>query len=137
MEETKNGLTRRSFLIKGSTAVGALSLAAGFSAGSLMSPREANAANLTPGTVDFPFPAAGLDVEKIRQYGFYFYQKAGGCGLGSARALIQGFLDAHTTAGTDPKGWAQIPLNLYAWCNGGGPSSWGTLCGAIAGPSAC
>jgi len=134
MEDTKKGLTRRSFIIKGSTAVGALSLATAFSAGSLINPREVNAANLNPGTTDFPWPAAGLDVEKIRNYGFYNYQKIGGCGLGSARALIQGFLDAHAAAGSAPVGWAQVPLNLYAWANGGGPSNWGTICGAIAGP---
>ena len=133
MEEKKNGLSRRNFLINGSTAMGAIGLAAGLSAGSLLSPREAGAANLVLGTADFPIPNRDLNVEKVREYGYYFYQNPGGCGLGSARALIVGFLDAHAAAGTDPKGWAQIPLNLYGWCNGGGPNGWGTLCGSIAG----
>ena len=128
--ETKNGLTRRSFL--GSTAVGAIGLAAaGFTAGSLINPREANAANPAIGTTDFPHIA--LDVEKVRQYGYYCYFQFGGCGAGSSRALIQGFLDAHTAAGSDPKGWAQIPLQLYAWGAGGGMGTWGTLCGSLAG----
>ena len=131
MEDTKKGLSRRSFIIKGSTAVGALSLAAGFSAGSLINPREANAANLAIGTTDFPHIA--IDVEKVRAYGYYCYQKLGGCGLGASRALIQGFLDAHAAAGSDPKGWAQIPLNLYQWGAGGGMGAWGTLCGSLAG----
>jgi hypothetical protein len=128
--ETKNGLTRRSFL--GSTAVGAIGLAAaGFTAGSLINPREASAANLGIGTTDFPL--AALDVEKVRNYGYYHYFKNGGCGAGSSRALIQGFLDAHAAAGSDPKGWAQVPLQLYAWGAGGGMGSWGTLCGSLAG----
>ena len=129
-KETKDGLTRRSFL--SNTAVGAIGLAAaGFTAGSLINPREANAANLAIGTTDFPH--AALDVEKVRAYGYYCYHKLGGCGLGSSRALIQGFLDAHALAGTDPKGWAQIPLNLYQWGAGGGMGKWGTLCGSLAG----
>ena len=129
MEETKNGLTRRSFL--SSSALGVGVLAAGLTAGSLINPREANAANLAIGTADFPH--AALDVEKVRAYGYYCYHKFGGCGLGSSRALIQGFLDAHAAAGTDPKGWATIPLNLYQWGAGGGMGKWGTLCGSIAG----
>jgi len=129
--ETKNGLTRRSFL--GSTAVGAIGLAAaGFTAGSLINPREANAANPAIGTTDFPH--VRLDVEKVRQYGYYCYFKFGGCGAGSSRALIQGFLDAHAAIpGSDPKGWAQVPLQLYAWGAGGGMGKWGTLCGSLAG----
>ncbi len=129
MEETKDGLTRRNFLITGSMAAGAIGLAAGF-AGSLINPREANAANMQLGTTDFPHVA--LDVEQIRRYGYYFYFN-GGCGLGSARALIQGFLDGCAKAVVDPKGWALVPLNLYAWCGGGGPGGQGALCGAIAG----
>ena len=129
-KETKDGLTRRSFL--SNSAVGAIGLAAvGFTAGSLINPREVHAANLGIGTVDFPHVA--LDVDKVRDYGYYCYQKLGGCGLGSSRALIQGFLDAHAAAGSDPKGWAQIPLNLYQWGAGGGMGKWGTLCGALAG----
>jgi hypothetical protein len=130
MEETKDGLTRRSFLVNGSTAMGAIGLAAGLTAGSLISPREADA-NLAIGVLDFPH--VSLDVEQVRKYGYYNYQKVGGCGLGSARALIQGFLDGCAAAQVDPRGWAQVPLNLYAWCNGGGAGGWGTLCGAIAG----
>jgi hypothetical protein len=127
--ETKNGLTRRSFL--GSTAVGAIGLAAaGFTAGSLINPREASAATAI-GTGDFPHIA--LDVEKVRKYGYYSYFRFGGCGAGSSRALIQGFLDAHAAAGSDPKGWAQIPIQLYQWGAGGGMGKWGTLCGSIAG----
>ena len=129
-KETKDGLTRRSFL--SNTAVGAIGLAAaGFTAGSLINPREAHAANLAIGTTDFPL--AILDVEKVRQYGYFCYQTLGGCGLGSSRALIQGFLDAHAAAGTDPKGWASIPPNLYQWGAGGGMGKWGTLCGSLAG----
>ena len=128
-KETKDGLTRRSFLINGSMAAGALGLAAGF-AGSLINPHEANAANLELGTADFPH--VQLDVEQIRRYGYYFYFN-GGCGLGGARALLQGFLDGCTAAGVDPKGWAQVPLSLYAWGGGGGPGGQGALCGAIAG----
>ncbi|MGE5672586.1 MAG: C-GCAxxG-C-C family (seleno)protein [Mycobacterium leprae] len=130
MEEKKEGVTRRSFL--SNTAVGAIGLAAAsFTASSLINPREVHAANLAIGTTDFP--QIPLDVEKIRQYGYFCYQKMGGCGLGSSRALIQGFLDAHAAAGSDPKGWAQIPLNLYQWGAGGGMGKWGTLCGALAG----
>lgn len=130
MEETKNGLTRRSFL--SNTAVGAIGLAAaGFAAGSLINPREAQAAQLGIGTTDFPH--IHIDVEKVRQYGYFCYFQFGGCGSGSSRALIQGFLDAHAAAGSDPKGWAQIPLQLYNWGAGGGMGKWGTLCGSLAG----
>lgn len=128
MEETKNGLTRRSFL--SSSALGIGVLAAGLTAGSLINPREAQAANLGIGTTDFPHFA--LNVEQVRKYGYYCYFKFGGCGAGSSRALIQGFIDA---AGSPEaaKGWAQIPLQLYAWGAGGGMGSWGTLCGSLAG----
>lgn len=125
MEETKTCLSRRHFLTKGSTAVGALGLA--MSAGSLIMPREAQAALLT-----FPQPTA-LDVERVRDLGYYWYKKGPGCGHGSARGLIQGFSEACTAQGLDPLGWNDIPRNLYAWCNGGGPSNWGVLCGSIAG----
>jgi len=121
VEETKDGLTRRNFL--GSTAVGVL--AAGLTAGSLLSPREAHAA--------LTFPHVALDVEKVREYGYYWYQKGPGCGHGSARALIQGFVEACNAAGQTATGWHELPRSLYAWSNGGGPSGWGTLCGAIAG----
>ncbi|UFS70465.1 C-GCAxxG-C-C family protein [Geomonas sp. RF6] len=132
MEEKKEGLSRRSFL--SNTAVGAIGLAAvGFTAGSLVNPREAEAATPSIGTADFPLPTVAIDVEKVRQYGYYCYKSYSGCGLGSARALLAGILDAHTRGGTDPKRWVDVPLNLYAWCNGGGAGGWGTLCGAIAG----
>lgn len=126
MEETKDGLTRRSFL--GTTAIGAIGLAAaGFGAGAIINPKEAHAAALV-----FPQPTA-LDVEKIRNLGYYWYKKGPGCGHGSARALIQGFHEACVAQGIDPGAWADLPRNLYAWCNGGGPNSWGALCGSIAG----
>ena len=125
MEETKNCLSRRNFLTKGSATIGALSLA--ISAGSMIMPREAQAATLT-----FPQPNA-LDVERVRDLAFYWYKKGPGCGHGSARGLIQGFSEACTAQGISPAGWDDIPRNLYAWCNGGGPSSWGALCGSIAG----
>jgi hypothetical protein len=124
--ETKNGLTRRSFL--GSTAVGAIGLAAaGFTAGSLINPREAQAAVLT-----FPQPLV-LDVERIRDLGYYWYKKGPGCGHGSGRALIQGFSEACSLQGLAPAGWDDINRNLYAWCNSGGPGGFGALCGSIAG----
>lgn len=124
MEETKN-VSRRNFLISGTAAVGALGLA--MSAGSLIMPREAQAATLT-----FPQPTA-LDVERVRDLAYYWYKKGPGCGHGSGRGLIQGFEEACIAEGLAPAGWSDIPRNLYAWCNGGGPGNWGTLCGSIAG----
>ena len=131
MEETKNGLTRRSFL--SSSALGVGVLAAGLTAGSLINPREAEAAQPAIGTTDFPHLA--LDVEKVRQYGYYCYFKFGGCGSGSSRALIQGFLDACAAQPTPlvDTGWHKIPLQLYNWGAGGGMGTWGTLCGSLAG----
>lgn len=125
MEETKNCLSRRNFLTKGSATIGALSLA--ISAGPMIMPREAQAAVLT-----FPQPNS-LDVERVRDLAFYWYKKGPGCGHGSARGLIQGFSEACTAQGISPAGWDDIPRNLYAWCNGGGPANWGALCGSIAG----
>lgn len=127
MEETNNGLTRRSFL--SSSALGMGVLAVGLTAGSLINPREAQAAVLT-----FPQPTA-LDVERIRDLGFYWYKKGPGCGHGSARALIQGFCEASELqfGVGNAGGWADINRNLYAWCNSGGPGGFGVLCGSIAG----
>lgn len=130
--ETKNGLTRRSFL--SSTAVGAIGLAAaGFTAGSLINPREASAANLGLGGTDFPL--LHLDVEQVRKYGYYHYFKNGGCGSGSSRALLQGFIDACAAQSTPlvDTGWHKVPLQMYAWGAGGGMGKWGTLCGSLAG----
>jgi len=126
MEDSKNALSRRHFLTKGSAAVGALGFVA-MSAGSLLNPREAQAAVLT-----FPQPAS-LDVARIRDLGFYWYKKGPGCGHGSARALIQGFAEACAYEGIEPAGWNDINRNLYAWCNSGGPGGFGVLCGSIAG----
>ena len=126
MEEKKDGLSRRGFLVNGSAAIGALGLAAGFGAGSLINPSKAHAA------MTFPQPAA-LNVDRVRDLGFYWYKKGPGCGHGSGRALIQGFAEACVDQGLDPAGWNEIPRNLYSWCNGGGPASWGALCGSIAG----
>jgi hypothetical protein len=125
MEETKTCLSRRHFLTKSTTAVGALGLA--MSAGSLIMPSEAQAAVLT-----FPKPNV-LDVERIRDLAFYWYKKGPGCGHGSARALIQGFSEACTLQGIAPAGWDDVNRNLYAWCNSGGPGGYGVLCGSIAG----
>lgn len=127
MEETKDGLTRRSFL--GTTAMGAIGLAAGIGAGALINPREAQAAVLT-----FPQPNV-LDVARIRDLGFYWYKKGAGCGHGSGRALIQGFCEASELqfGVGQAGGWADINRNLYAWCNSGGPGGFGALCGSIAG----
>lgn len=127
MEEKKEGLSRRNFLVKGSVAMGALGLAAGFSAGSLINPDKAHAAM---GTFYQP---ASLDVKRVRDLGFYWYKQGPGCGHGSARALIQAFAEASAAEGQTATGWHDIPRNLYAWCNGGGPANWGVLCGAIAG----
>jgi hypothetical protein len=130
MEEKKEGLSRRSFL--SNTAVGAIGLAAaGFTAGTFATPKEADAANLVIGDPN-SFPHLALDVEQVRKYGYYCYFKFGGCGAGSSRALIQGFIDA--AGGVDnAKGWGQVPLQLYAWGAGGVLGKWGTLCGALAG----
>jgi len=128
MEETKNVLSRRRFLTTGSTAVGAVGLAA-MSAGSLLLPSKAEAAVLT-----FPHPSTLLDVERVRDLAFYWYKKGPGCGHGSARGLIQNLAEACEADGMGTNtGWHQIPRNLYAWCNGGGPNGWGVLCGSCAG----
>jgi hypothetical protein len=80
----------------------------------------------------FPQPTV-LDVARIRDLGFYWYKKGAGCGHGSGRALIQGFSEACTLQGLAPAGWDDVPRNLYAWCNSGGPGGFGVLCGSIAG----
>lgn len=126
MEENKT-VSRRSFLINGSAAVGALGLALGVGTGSLINPTNAHAA------MTFPLPDALLDVQKVRDLGFYWYKKGPGCGHGSGRALIQAFAEACVAEGKDPAGWNELPRNMYAWCNGGGPANWGALCGSIAG----
>lgn len=127
MEENKDGLSRRNFLMNGSAAMGALGLAAGFGAGALMTPGKADAA------IGAFYEPASLDVERVLHLGFYWYKKGPGCGHGSARALIQAFAEASAAEGQTATAWHDIPRNLYSWCNGGGPSSWGVLCGAVAG----
>jgi hypothetical protein len=127
MEENKDGLSRRNFLVNGSAAIGALGLAAGFGAGSLVNPGDAHAA------MGAFYKPASLDVERVRNLGFYWYKQGPGCGHGSARALIQAFAEASELEGQTATAWHDIPRNLYSWCNGGGPSSWGVLCGALGG----
>ena len=124
MDEMKKGISRRSFMVKGTTAVGVCSLAAGMTAGSLIAPTKAHAA--------LEFPVFALDVEKIRAYGYCEYFTNGGCGQGGGRALIQGFIDACEANGVMDSGWHQLPLKMTAW-GGGGGVAWGGTCGSLSG----
>ena len=99
MEETKLELTRRGFLRNGSVAVGAVGLVAGLGAGSLIDVKKADAA-----VSSLELPVLPLDVEKVRMWGYCEYHANNGCGQGSGRALVMGFIDAAKKAGMKKDG---------------------------------
>ncbi|SHJ28864.1 hypothetical protein SAMN02745165_01991 [Malonomonas rubra DSM 5091] len=118
MDEMKKGISRRKFLASGTVAVGACSLAAGMTAGSLIVPKTAHAETLT-------FPLAALDVEQVRQYGYCEYFQSG-CGHGGGTAVVRGLIDA-----LPDSDWAKLPYGMFGYANGGGVG-WGAMCGSIA-----
>jgi len=127
MEEMKTDLARRSFLLNGSVAMGAIGMAAGLGAGSLINIREAEAVTST-----LQLPVLPLDVEKVRAWGFCEYHTNGGCGQGSGRALVMGFIDAAKKAGMKETGWSMLPPKFTQWGATGG-LGWGGTCGSIVG----
>lgn len=127
MEETKNELTRRGFLRNGSAAVGAIGLAAGLGAGSLIDIKKADAA-----ATSLELPVLPLDVERVRMYAYCEYHANNGCGQGSGRALVLGFIDAAKKAGMKRTGWSLLPPKFTQWGATGG-LGWGGTCGSLCG----
>lgn len=125
MDETKREVTRRGFLLNGSAAVGAIGLAAGLGAGSLIDVRKAHSATLE-------FPVFKLDVEKVRALGYCEYIANGGCGQGSGRALVLGLIDAARNSGVENTGWSMLPPKFTQWGAAGG-LKWGGTCGSLTG----
>jgi len=121
MDERKKGLSRRKFLASGTVAVGACSLAAGMTAGSLLKPTLAHAEVLS-------FPLRALDVEKVREYGYCEYFQSG-CGHGGGTAVVRGLQAAF--ADDSDCAWHKLPYGMFGYANGGGVG-WGAMCGSIA-----
>ncbi|MEW6721450.1 MAG: C-GCAxxG-C-C family protein [Thermodesulfobacteriota bacterium] len=128
MEERKDDVTRRSFMVNGSAAVGAIGLVAGLGVGSLVDVRKAQAAK----TTILKFPALPLDVEKVRLWGYCEYHANGGCGQGTGRALVMGFIEAARKAGMKETGWSLLPPKFTQWGRAGG-LDWGGTCGSLTG----
>ena len=120
MKTEESGISRRSFL----AAAGGVALGVGI----IHVPGTALAADALP-AVPWPYPLEGLDADAVRKAAYCLYYKEGGCGHGSAQAIIDALADASYT-GTNP--WPLLPRKLYSY-GAGGVVGWGTICGALNG----
>ncbi len=85
MKTEESGISRRSFL----AAAGGVALGVGIT----HVPGTALAADALP-AVPWPYPLEGLDVDAVRKAAYCLYYKEGGCGHGSAQAIIDALADA-------------------------------------------
>lgn len=127
LEEKKDSLSRRKFLITaGTVATGLLATGlAGCSApGNTESKAEPVKATGTDGkTPALPWKYNKLDVDKVRQRGYENYFKHGCC-YGAASALLETLVESSGAP------WDTIPKDMFQY-GAGGAYSWGTLCGAL------
>jgi hypothetical protein len=126
MKAEQNGISRRSFL---TTASG---LALGVGVAHL--PGTARAADPLPALPWGPtyYPKAGLDPDAVAEAAYGLYYKEGGCGHGSAQALIDALAAALDDEGASENPWKLLPRGLYSY-GAGGVVGWGTICGALNG----
>lgn len=125
MNTILNGVSRRSFV----TAAGGLAAGLGIARWS----GTAYAAEALPA---LPwkkyYPGQGLNPQAVREaaYGLYFTE--GGCGHGSAQAIIDALAAALDAEGAPENPWKLLPRGLYSY-GAGGVVGWGTICGALNG----
>lgn len=117
MNATVSPLSRRSFLA-----------ASGLVAAGTTLPLEQARGDTLPALppLPWPYPASGLPVDDVRKLGYCLYFLEGGCGHGSAQALID------PLAALLPEPWSRLPRGLYTY-GAGGVVGWGTICGALNG----
>lgn len=125
MTTEQNGISRRSFL---TTASG---LALGVGVAQL--PRVAQAADALP-PLPWPYPKEPLDPAAVAKAAYALYYSEGGCGQGSAQALIDAIGDALADEGVAlaDNPWKLLPRFVYRY-GAGGVVAWGTICGALNG----
>ncbi len=130
MNTQQIGVSRRAFL---TTAGG---VAVGLGLGRL--PGTAYAADILPPLPWWAppdrlyYPQYGLDPDVVREMAYCLYYKEGGCGHGSAQALIDAIGDALAAEGAAVNPWRMLPRGLYSF-GAGGVVGWGTICGALNG----
>jgi len=126
MTTEQNGISRRSFL---TTASG---LAMGVGLAQL--PGTVHAADALPALPWGPkyYPAYGLDPDAVAEAAYCLYYTEGGCGHGSAQALIDALGAALEAEEAPVNPWKLLPRGLYSY-GAGGVVGWGTICGALNG----
>jgi len=126
MTTEQNGISRRSFL---TTASG---LAVGVGLAQL--PGTVHAADALPALPWGPkyYPAYGLDPDAVAEAAYCLYYTEGGCGHGSAQALIDALGAALEAEEAPINPWKLLPRGLYSY-GAGGVVGWGTICGALNG----
>lgn len=125
MNAEEGRVSRRSFL----TTAGGVAVGLGIA----RFPGTAHAAEALP---PLPwaayYPANGLDPEAVREAAYCLYYKEGGCGHGSAQAIIDALGDALAAEGALANPWILLPRGLCSY-GAGGVVGWGTICGALNG----
>jgi hypothetical protein len=120
VKSESHAVSRRSFL----AAAGGIALGTGITQISGV----ALAAEAPP-PLPWPYPTEGLDPDEVRKAAYCLYYLEGGCGHGSAQAIIDALADA-AYSGLNP--WLLLPRKLYSY-GAGGVVGWGTICGALNG----
>jgi hypothetical protein len=125
MNAEEGRVSRRSFL----TTAGGVAVGVGIA----RFPGTAHAAEALP---PLPwaayYPKNGLDQEAVREAAYCLYYKEGGCGHGSAQAIIDTLGDALEADGAAVNPWRLLPRGLCSY-GAGGVVGWGTICGALNG----
>jgi hypothetical protein len=126
MNKEESRLSRRSFL----TTAGGVAVGLGIA----QLPGTAHAAEALPTLPWGPkfYPQGGLDPAVVGKAAYCLYYKEGGCGHGSAQALIDALGDALAYEGATDNPWRLLPRGLYSY-GSGGVVGWGTICGALNG----
>ena len=125
MRAEERGVSRRTFLATAGVAVAGLEIAR-------LPGNVAQAADVLK-SLPWPYPAGGLDVDKLRKAAYTNHKTIyPGCGFCTSQTLIQAIGDALTAEGATVNPWLQLPSGLYKFANGG-VLGWGTICGALNG----
>jgi hypothetical protein len=125
MRAEERGVSRRAFLATAGVAVAGLEIAR-------LPGNVAQAADALP-ALPWPYPAGGLDVDKLRMAAYTNHKTIyPGCGFCTSQTLIQAIGDALAAEGAASNPWRLLPSGLYRFANGG-VLGWGTICGALNG----